>query len=95
MFIAKPLLLPKQKCSKRSFRKRTSINNQQYHEISGVENFRKSLALSGISKAAFQLIAGARRESSTASYESTWRGWVGWCSGKQINPCQCNINPIL
>lgn len=51
-------------CCQRFFSRRASITNQQYHEISGVENFGKSLALPGISETASQLIAGARQESS-------------------------------
>ena len=47
-------------CSQRSFKKRTCITNQNCHDISGVENFRKSLALSGMSESASQLIAEAR-----------------------------------
>lgn len=35
--------------SQRSFREGTSISNEQYHEVSGVENSRKNLALSEIS----------------------------------------------
>ena len=56
-------------------------------------NFSKSLALSGISKAASHLIVG--RVSATASYESAWKEWAGWCSGKGINLFLCDINPIL
>ena len=55
----------------------------------------KNLALSGISKTASHLIAGVRRESSTASYESAWRKWVRWCSRKEINSFWCDINQFL
>ena len=64
MLIAKALLLPKKECCQRFFSRRASITNQQYHEISGVGNFGKSLALSGISERASRFIAEARQESS-------------------------------
>ena len=75
------LILSKQN-SQRSFMERTSISNEQYHEVSVVGNFRKDLAQSGISKTASHLIARARRESTTTRYESAWGKWVG-------------INPVL
>ena len=81
--------------SLRSFRQTTSISDKQFHETSGVENFRKTLSLSGISETASHLIAGTRRESSTSSYESAWRKWVGWCSRKQIDPFCHGVYPIL
>ena len=31
--------------SQRSFRNQTSVNNEQYHEVSGVANLRENLAL--------------------------------------------------
>ena len=34
--------------SQKSFRNQTSVNNEQYHEVSGVANLRENLALSGI-----------------------------------------------
>ena len=58
-------------------------------------NFRKNLALSRISKSPSHLIGGAWRESTTASYESAWREWCGWCNGKEINPFLCDINTIF
>ena len=34
--------------SQKSFRNQTSVNIEQYHEVSGVANLRENLALSGI-----------------------------------------------
>lgn len=91
-----PYFVKTKEHSQTSFRKRTSISNKQCHEVSGdVENFRKNLALSGISKAASHLTTGARQESTTTSHKSAWRKWVGWCSGTKIYPFRCDINPIL
>ena len=59
------------------------------------ENFREKLELLRISMTASHLIAGVRRESTTAIYEPNWRKWVGWCSGKETNPFLSDMNLIL
>ena len=70
---------PKDKqSSQRSFRERTSLDHQLNSKVSGIENLRERLSLSGVSGTTSRLIANPRRSSSTGNYESAWRKWVGW-----------------
>ena len=64
-------------------------------KISGVENFRNSLQIGGISKGAATLISQSRRESLITNYESSFQKWVSWCSEGQVNPFQANLKDIL
>ena len=80
MLKANPLIHTKPKKSWKSFRERTSISDEQDHEVGSVENIKKNLALSAISKTTSHLITEASRESTTSSYESAWRKRVEWCS---------------
>ena len=72
-----------------------STHGERIFKTSGMENYRERLAAQGISQEASNLIANARRKSSLANYESSWRKWVSWCSGKQIDPVQCPLNHLL
>ena len=90
-----PYFVKTKEHSRWSFSKRTSISKEQWHEVSPVENSRKILSQSGILKTSSHLIAGARWESTTGSYELIWRKGIDWCSGKEINPFWCDINQTL
>ena len=81
--------------SQRSFKQTTTISDEQLSQASGMAHLKKKFCLLGISQTAFQIITGARRESSVVSYESTWRKWVAWCSEKQISPFHCDAIHIL
>ena len=61
--------------------------------ISGVEGFRQSLQMEGISSNAAKLISHLRRKSS--NYESAWCQWTSWCNERQINPFQALVNYII
>lgn len=66
-----PYFVKAKEHSHRSFREHASITHEQYHEVKVVLNFKKiKLALSRISVTAFHYVAGARRGSITAIYES-------------------------
>ena len=80
MLKASPLIHTKSKKSWKSFRERTSISDEQDHDVGSVENIKKNLALSAILKTTSHLITGASWESTTSSYESACRKRVEWCS---------------
>ena len=87
--------LKEKQSSQRSFRERTSVDHQQNSKVSGMENLRERLSLSGVLGTASRLIANPRRSSSTGNYESAWRKWVRWCRRRQIDPVSCDVTPIL
>ena len=74
---------------------KASPNRDKQPKISGMENLRKSLVNTGLSKSAASLIASSRRSGSNANYDSAWSKFIGWCDWKQIDPIQCPINFIL
>ena len=75
--------------SQRSFKEKTSFDHQQNSKVSGMENLRERLSLSGVSETHSSLIANPRRSSSTGNYESAW------CHRIQIDPVSCVITTIL
>lgn len=96
MIIEAPILLP---------RKNILLKNPSgsVHPLIGNKTLRlaawkisgKKLSWSGISESASKLIANPRRESSSGSYESAWRKWVGWCHRRHVDPISCDLIPIL
>ena len=64
-------------------------------KTSGLENFRNSLQMEGISNRAATLISQARREGSLANYESSFQKWTSWCHRDKVDPFQAPLNKIL
>ena len=62
MLKANPVIHTKPNKSLKSFRERTSISDEQDHDVGTVENLNKNLALSAISKTTSHLITGASRQ---------------------------------
>ena len=62
---------------------------------SGVVCLRDRLLAQGFSEDVVQLILSSRREGTTQSYESAWKNWCLWCSGRGIDPITCPINNVL
>ena len=76
---------------KKSFGLFTPTNDKRVIKVSGMENLRKRLCVSGISKTASTLISKCRRDGSTGNYESAWSKWASWCHKKQVNPVSCDV----
>ena len=84
-----------EKTFNKSPRRRASIDKKPNLAISGVEGFRKGLAKKGLSDTASKLISNSRRDGSISNYDSSWRKWAGWCSGRKHDPFRCNVNEVL
>lgn len=83
------------KSIKGSTGKHPSTCKEQLSNTSGVENFRKNLADTGISERAAGLITAARRPGSLSNYESSWGKWSSWCGKQQVSPFRCSVNFVL
>ena len=68
---------------------------ERVFKFSGVEGFRASLEMEGISKKAATLISQSRRPGSISNYDSSFSKWAGWCSGFNIDPFHAPINKLL
>ena len=77
----------------KSIGQKSSSSRNRVTVISGVEGFRQSLQMEGISSNAAKLISHLRRKS--ANYESAWCQWTSWCNERQINPFQALVNYII
>ena len=64
-------------------------------ELSGLAGLREKLEGEGLSSRSNELILSARREGTTRNYESTWKQWVLWCSGRGLDPSSCPIVHVL
>ena len=85
---------PNKPITKSPGRKTSSCKNQ-VPKFSGVENYRKSLEIQGISCSAAKLIFMSRRPGSVAGYESTWNKWISCCCQQQIDPACAPLSGIL
>ena len=60
----------------RSSGKQTPFSSKQETNVSGLEGYRKSLEMEGISSNAAKLISQSRRPGPIASYKSAWNKWT-------------------
>ena len=75
--------------------RKTSSCKNQVPKVSGVENYRKSLEVEGISISTAKLISMSRQLASVAGYGSAWSKWVSWCCRQQIDPVCAPLSGIL
>ena len=83
------------KCFNKSTGKKSYSSRNRVTEISGVEGFRQSLQMEGISSNAAKLISHSKRKSLTTNYESIWGQWTGWCNERQVNLFQAPLNYVI
>ena len=73
----------------------TSLGVERDSKPSGVENFRRRAAATGISENAAALVVGAWRGGTQTAYNSSWTKWVGWCGQRQIGPCNAAVADVV
>lgn len=71
-----------------------STNSEQDIKISGVENFKRSKQVQGISGDATRLLAAAWRKGTQSAYNTCWGHWCSWCTEKQIDPFCASVEQI-
>jgi hypothetical protein len=72
----------------------TSLIEELLSEPSGLASFRDRLSAEGFSSSSQNLILNARAKGTTKNYESTWKKWVLWCSGRNLDPFTCSVKDI-
>ena len=58
--------------------RKVSSCEKQVPKVSGVQNYRRSFEIEGISSSAAKLISISRRPGSIAGYELAWNKWISW-----------------
>ena len=89
-----PFISPMKPSTKYPGRKTSSYENQ-VPKVSGMENYRQTLEIEGISSNAAKLISTFRKPGSIAGYESSWNKWVSWCCQQQVDPVCAPLDEIL
>ena len=79
----------------RSSRKQTPFSSKQETNINGLEGYKKSLEMEGISSNVAKLISQSRRPGSIASYKSAWNKWTSWCVRENIDPFCAPLTKIV
>ena len=69
-------------------------HTEQNPQISGLENFRRSKQMQGVSEHTSVLLAAAWRKETQSAYNSCWRHWHSWCAKKQIDPFCATVEQI-
>ena len=72
-----------------------SSDKRRISKINGMESFRNSLKIEGISGRAAELISQARRPSSISNYQSSFNRWACWCSERKVDPLKAPLTEIL
>ena len=80
---------------KKSSRGTSLISPKQLSAVGGMDSIRGKLLAEGISPESAELIAQSRRQGTKSYYESAWRKFCGWCSGKKIDPFGCSLASVL
>jgi hypothetical protein len=42
-----------------------------------------------------QLLVESNREATSACYQSSWNGWLGWCAQRDQNPVSASLTVVL
>ena len=79
----------------RSSRKQTLFSSKQETNVSGLEGYRKSLEMEGISSNAATLISQSSRPGSITSCKSAWHKWTSWYVRKKIDPFCAPLSKIV
>ena len=75
---------------------RVPPSNQEWHDEAGsLASVRKRMFTKKISDTATNLIARAKSRGTRSNYDSAWRKFTGWCSGREINPFSCPLGDVL
>jgi len=64
-------------------------------EVSGLEDKRRGLQDQGLSQAIVTTILAAKSQSTNATYDSSWRCFVGWCCEREISPYTASVPVVL
>nr|XP_006823862.1 PREDICTED: uncharacterized protein LOC102803520 [Saccoglossus kowalevskii] len=48
----------------------------------------------GLSERAANILAGAKRCSTNVAYDSKWRAYIDWCSGREVDPCNPTVGQV-
>ena len=59
--------------------RKTSSCEHYVPKVCGLENYKKTLEIEGISSNAAKVISMCRKPDSIAGYESAWNKWASWC----------------
>ena len=62
---------------------------------SGLASIRDRLTEQGLSHETQNLILNSRSKGTVTNYESAWKEWRLWCSGRSVDPFTCPIEEVL
>ena len=62
---------------------------------SGLASIRDRLTEEGLSPEAIHLVLNARSKGTIQNYESAWKEWRRWCSGRSVDPFTCSLTQVL
>ena len=88
-----PATLPQ--ITSESLRGESSVTSRLLAKAGGLAGVRDRLKSAGVSEGASNLIINSRRDGTSQSYESAWKRWSMWCSGRGVDPFTCPVNDIL
>ena len=78
-----------------SLRGESSVTSRLLAKAGGLAGVRDRLKSAGVSEGASNLIINSRRDGTSQSYESAWKRWTMWCSGRGVDPVTCPVNDSL
>ena len=72
----------------------TSAISTSESKISRLDHLRQRYKAEGLSSDATKLISRSWRQGTEKQYESAWKCWVSWCSGRKIDPFASSVLDI-
>ena len=72
-----------------------SLFQNQETNVNGLEGYKKSLEMEGISSNVAKLISQSRRPGSIASYKLAWNEWTSWCVREKTDPFCAPLTKIV
>jgi hypothetical protein len=63
--------------------------------VSRLDIVRRRFKNSGFSERVVQLLVESNREATSACYQSSWNGWLGWCAQRDQDPVSASLTVVL
>ena len=80
---------------KNTSRGKPLFSPKQLSAVGGMDGIQGKLLAERISQESGELIAQSRRQGTKSHYESAWRKFCGWCSGKKIDSFGSSLASVL
>ncbi|KZS00859.1 Uncharacterized protein APZ42_002676, partial [Daphnia magna] len=73
----------------------SSVDHERIDSADRLAALRRCLGERGLSQNVIELVLGAARPNTHATYQSAWVSWSSWCLERTVDPLSAGVNDVL